>query len=189
MSQPDGPEERALTIRQARDEDLPVLEPLVELAIDVLQRAYLDEAQIASSHAIMGIDRQLISDGTYYVVEVDGVVAGCGGWSRRATMYGGDHSAGRSSALLDPDTDPARVRAMYTHPAYVRRGVGRLVLQTCENNAAAEGFRTLELVSTMAGRPLYEAAGFTAIADLEDSAGGTAVPLLRMSKPLSGRPD
>jgi GNAT superfamily N-acetyltransferase len=176
----------ALAIRPARADDVSVLEPLVQLAIDVLQRGFLDAQQIASSHAIMGIDRQLIADGTYYVVELDGVVAGCGGWSRRATMYGGDHSVGRNSALLNPATDPARVRAMYTHPAYVRRGVGRLVLRTCEDHAAAEGFRTLELVSTLAGRPLYEAAGFTALGDLEDSAGGTAVPLILMSKAIPG---
>jgi GNAT superfamily N-acetyltransferase len=183
------PPEEDLTIRSACPEDLPLLTPLVELAIDVLQRGFLDDAQIVSSHAIMGIDRQLIADGTYYLVEVGGIVAGCGGWSRRATMYGGDHSAGRNSALLDPATDPARVRAMYTHPSYVRRGVGRLVLRTCEEHAAAEGFRTLELVSTLAGRPLYEAAGFKAIADLEDTAGGTAVPLVTMRKRLSAHPE
>jgi GNAT superfamily N-acetyltransferase len=188
MNKTDRAPEDDLTIRPARTDDMSRLAPLVELAIDVLQRGFLDDAQIASSHAIMGLDRQLITDGTYYLVEVGGIVAGCGGWSRRATMYGGDHSAGRNSALLDPATDPARVRAMYTHPSYVRRGVGRLVLQTCEDHAAAEGFRTLELVSTLAGRPLYEAAGFTAIADLEDAAGGTSVPLVSMRKRLSEHP-
>jgi GNAT superfamily N-acetyltransferase len=74
--------------------------------------------------AIMGIDRQLIEDGTYFVVEIDGIVAGGGGWSRRATLYGGDHLAGRDAALLDPAPDPARIRAMYTHPDFARRGIG-----------------------------------------------------------------
>jgi len=130
VSGADGRAEHNMRIRLARAGDMSLLDPLVEMAIDILQRGFLDDAQIRSSHAIMGIDQQLIADGTYYVVEVDGLVAGCGGWSRRATMYGGDHSAGRNSALLDPATDPARVRAMYTHPTFVRRGVGRLVLQT-----------------------------------------------------------
>src|SRR4051812_31709843 len=112
-------------------------------AIEELQRGYLDEAQIRSSKAIMGIDRQLIEDGTYYVIEVDGNVAGCGGWSRRATLYGGDHSDGRDAGLLDPTTDAARIRAMYTHPSFVRRGLGRLVIETCEAAAASEGFTTL----------------------------------------------
>lgn len=87
----------------------------------------------------MGLDTQLVEDGTYLVVEADGVKAGCGGWSRRATLYGGDTSPGRDAALLDPAKDAARVRAMYTHPAFTRRGVGRLVLSLCEDAARAEG--------------------------------------------------
>jgi len=102
--------------------DLPRLEPLVAAAIDRLQQGFLDEAQIRSSHAIMGIDTQLIDDGTYFVAELDGRIVGCGGWSRRATLYGADHSAGRDAALLDPARDAARVRAMYTDPAFARRG-------------------------------------------------------------------
>jgi GNAT superfamily N-acetyltransferase len=186
MNATDHPTGHNLGLRIARVDDIPRLEPLVERAIEVLQRGYLDQGQIAASRAIMGIDRQLIDDGTYYVVDCDGAIAGCGGWSRRATLYGGDHSAGRDSALLDPTTDAARIRAMYTDPAFARRGVGRLILQTCQQHAALEGFRTLELVSTMSGRPLYEAAGFTAFEDLEDAAGGTAVPLVRMRKSLIG---
>jgi hypothetical protein len=134
--------------------DLPLLEPLVERASDILQRGFLDDAQIASSHAIMGIDRQLIEDRTYYVVEIDDVVAGC-------------------------------VRAMYPRPDSARRGIGRLVPRTCEEPAAAEGFRTLELVSTSARRPLYGPAGFVDVADLEDAARWTSVPLVRLSKVIS----
>ncbi len=84
--------------------------------IDELQKPFLDVAQIAASRAIMGLDTQLIDDGTYFVVEIDGDLAGCGGWSRRATLYGSDQTPGRSPALLNPATDAARVRAMYTHP-------------------------------------------------------------------------
>jgi GNAT superfamily N-acetyltransferase len=175
----------ALTSRLATHADLPSLLPLVQAAIDELQRDFLDDAQIRSSHAIMGVDTQLIDDETYFVVELDGQLAGCGGWSRRATLYGGSHSVGRDAALLDPATDPARVRAMYTHPALARRGVGRLILALCEAAAVAEGFTTLELMATLSGRPLYEAAGFEPIENVEDSSGGTAVPLVRMRKAVS----
>jgi GNAT superfamily N-acetyltransferase len=173
------------TIRRATADDVAILVPLMEAAIEELQRDYLDDAQIESSKAIMGIDRQLIDDGTYFVVEIDGAVAGCGGWSRRATLYGGDHSAGRDAALLDPATDPARVRAMYTHPNSVRRGVGRLVLETCEAAAAAEGFTTLELMATRAGRALYEAFGFQPVEEVKDASGGAPVPLTRMRKAVT----
>jgi GNAT superfamily N-acetyltransferase len=173
------------TSRIATHDDLPAIRPLVLAAIDELQRGFLDDAQIAASHAIMGVDTQLIDDGTYFVVEVDGRLAGCGGWSRRATLYGGSHSAGRDASMLDPERDPARVRAMYTHPDFARRGIGRLVLDLCEAAARAEGFTRLELMATMSGRPLYEAAGFVAIEPVEDDRGGVAVPLLRMGKDLA----
>ena len=122
--------------RVATAEDLPALGPLVEASIDVNQRGFLDDAQIRASHAIMGIDNQLIDDGTYFVVEHDDRIVGCGGWSRRATLYGADHSPGRDPALLDPATEPAKVRAMYTHPDFTRRGIGRLILSRCERAAA-----------------------------------------------------
>jgi GNAT superfamily N-acetyltransferase len=166
---------------------MPVLVPLIEAAIDQLQQAFLDEAQIRSSHAIMGIDTQLLDDETYFVVELDGRVVGCGGWSRRATLYGGDHSGGRDAALLDPLRDPAKVRAMYTHPEFTRRGVGRLILNLCEAAAAAEGFTKLELMSTLSGRPLYEAAGFVPVEQVEDPAAGTPVPLIRMRRTIPDR--
>ena len=164
--------------------DLPRLEPLVAAAIDRLQQGFLDEAQIRSSHAIMGIDTQLIDDGTYFVAELDGRIVGCGGWSRRATLYGADHSAGRDAALLDPARDAARVRAMYTDPAFARRGVGRLILARCEAAAAAEGFRVVELMATLAGRPLYTVAGYEPVEDVVEPAGGVPVPLVRMRKSL-----
>lgn len=126
-----------------------VLAPLMAAAIEVLQKGFIDEEQIESSKTITGIDRQLIEDGTYFVVEIDGTGtgAGCGGWTRRATLYGGDHSAGRDAARLTPATDPVRVRAMYTYPDFARRGVGRLLLETCATAAAAEGFTALELMA------------------------------------------
>lgn len=175
----------SLTSRLATPEDLPVLRPLITAAIAELQKGFLTDAQITSSQAIMGLDTQLIDDKTYFLVELDGEAAGCGGWSRRATLYGGDHSAGRDTALLDPAHDPAKVRAMYTRPGFTRRGVGSLILSLCEAAAAAEGFRRLELMATLSGRPLYEAAGFVAIEEISDAAGGAPVPLIRMRKTLA----
>ena len=116
----------------------------MDASIRVLVGAYLDAARVDASFEIMGVDSQLIEDGTYFVVECEGRIAGCGGWSRRATLFGGDHSRGRDARLLDPATEPARVRAMYTHPDFARRGVGRLVLSLCEAAAARDGFRSLE---------------------------------------------
>jgi GNAT superfamily N-acetyltransferase len=175
------------TSRLAVPEDVPALTVLMDAAISELQRAYLDEAQIASSRAIMGIDTQLVDDGTYFVVEFRGDIAGCGGWSRRATLYGGNQTPGRDSQLLDPTVDAARVRAMYTNPAYARRGVGRLILSLCEAAAAAEGFARLELMSTLSGEPLYAAYGFRPLERLVDATGGAAVPLVRMEKPVDPR--
>jgi GNAT superfamily N-acetyltransferase len=175
----------ALTSRLATREDIPVLVPLMQAAIEELQKGFLNDAQIRSSHAIMGLDQQLIDDGTYFAVEIDGRLAGCGGWSRRATLYGGDHSGGRDSALLDPARDPAKVRAMYTHPSFIRRGVGRLILSLCEQAAAAEGFSRLELMSTRSGQPLYTAAGFEPLEDVVDAAGGVPLPLVRMGKTIT----
>lgn len=174
-----------MTLRLATADDIAVLVPLMESAIEELQKGFLNKDQIESSKAIMGIDKQLIDDGTYFVVEIDGTVAGCGGWSRRATLYGGDHSSGRDANLLDPATDPARVRAMYTYPAFARRGVGRLVLEACQAAAAAEGFTSLELMSTLSGRPLYESFGFQAVEEVQDASGGAPVPLVRMRKDIT----
>ena len=173
-----------LTWRVAGAADLPALEAVMDLAIGELQKGFLAPEQIAASRAIMGLDRQLVADGTYFIVEGDGRIAGCGGWSRRATLYGGDHTPGRDPELLDPARDAARVRAMYTHPDFARRGVGRLILRLCEDAARAEGFTRLELMGTMSGRPLYEAYGFTPIEAIVDDRGGAPVPLVRMGKAI-----
>ena len=170
--------------RLATRDDIAVLTALMNAAIGELQKPFLTDAQISSSRAIMGLDTQLIDDGTYFVVEQDGLIAGCGGWSRRATLYGGDSSPGRDIAPLDPAKDAARVRAMYTHPDFTRRGVGRLILALCEDAARTEGFSCVELMATMAGEPLYRACGFDAIEEVVDERGGVGVPLLRMKKVL-----
>lgn len=173
----------ALTHRLATPDDVPVLKPLMNAAIGELLKPFLPPEQVAASFAVMGLDTQLIKDGTYFVIECDGRIAGCGGWSRRATLFGGDHSTGRDAALLDPAKDAARVRAMYTHPDFTRRGIGRLVLELCEAAAAGEGFKRVELAATMAGEPLYRACGYTDIEAFEsDTPSGVKVPLIRMGK-------
>ena len=172
-----------LRLRLATPADIPVLTELMAAAIGELQRGFLTPEQIEASRMIMGLDRQLIEDGTYFVVEdAGGRVAGSGGWSRRNTLYGGDHSPGRDAALLDPASDAARVRAMYTAPAFARRGVGRMILAACEAAAAEEGFRRVELAGTMSGQPLYAACGYQVIERFEDGRGGASVPLVRMGK-------
>jgi GNAT superfamily N-acetyltransferase len=173
-----------LTHRLARRDDLDVLKALMNAAISELQKPFLDESQIASSRTIMGLDTQLIDDGTYFIVEIDGQLAGCGGWSRRATLYGGDQTPGRSAALLDPTKDAARIRAMYTHPDHTRKGVGRYIISLCEDAAKAEGFTKMELVATLSGEPLYRVCGYEAYENLIDDRGGAGVPLLRMRKTL-----
>lgn len=175
----------SVTIRLARLDDLPALEKVMDMAIGTLQSAFLSPAQVEASRAVMGLDRQLVADGTYFIAEVDGALAGCGGWSRRATLYGGDHSAGlREPRLLDPATEAARVRAMYTHPAFARRGIGRALLTHCEAAARAEGFARCELMATLAGEPLYRTAGYDVIEEIADDRGGAPVPLKRMGKML-----
>lgn len=175
-----------LTHRIARPEDAPALDLVMNAAIAELQKGFLSPEQVESSRMIMGLDRQLLADGTYFVIQAeDGRIAGCGGWSRRATLFGGDHSAGRDAALVDPATDPARVRAMYTDPGFTRRGVGRLILETCEAKAKAEGFGRCEMAATMAGEPLYAACGYKHIEPFEaETSNGVKVPLVRMGKSI-----
>jgi GNAT superfamily N-acetyltransferase len=172
--------------RLATEADLPALKGVMALAIAELQRGFLDEAQIAASRLVMGLDTQLVADRTYFVVEEGGRIAGCGGWSWRATLYGGDHSTAlREPAPLDPASDAARVRAMYTHPDFTRRGVGRLVLGLCEDAAAKAGFARVELMATMAGLPLYRACGYGEIEPVLSQTELGPVPLVRMGKTLA----
>lgn len=182
-----------LRIVKACRKDLPKLQTLMHKSIETLQVPFLSEAQIKASFEVMGLDTQLIEDGTYFAVLAEtGTTAGnqqtlvgCGGWSMRATLYGGDHSKGRNARLLDPKTEPARIRAMYTHPDFTRRGVGRLILETCEQAARGAGFKRAEMMATLAGVPLYEACGYTKIEEIFDTTSdGTKVPLIRMGKAL-----
>ncbi len=155
-------------------------------SIETLQAEFLDPAQVAASHQVMGLDSQLVRDGTYFIVEDAGRIAGCGGWSFRATLYGGDTSiVGREPARLIPAHDAAKVRAMYTDPDFARRGVGRMILALCEDAARRAGFRRVELMGTAAGVTLYRSCGYLPLGDAEEAAvAGIGVPLLRMGKLL-----
>jgi GNAT superfamily N-acetyltransferase len=175
----------SIALRLAREDDITALSAVMEEAIAELLKPHLTPEQVLASHAIMGLDTQLIEDGTYFVAEIDHAIAGCGGWSRRATHFGGDHSPGRDARLLDPAAEPARVRAMYTHPHFARRGVGRAILAWYEKAASEAGFTTVALVATMAGLPLYRACGYADVEAFDEpTPGGTAVPLMRMLKRL-----
>ena len=175
-----------LTHRLAVPADAPAIAALMERAIVELQRPFLTPEQIAASTLTMGLDTQLIADRTYFAIEHDGTLVGCGGWSKRATLYGGNHSAAlRDDRLLDPASEPARIRAMYTDPAQVRRGIGRLILQLCEQAARGAGFRRLEMMATAAGEPLYAACGYHVIERVERmSPDDVAVPGAVMGKSL-----
>ncbi|MDE2355749.1 MAG: GNAT family N-acetyltransferase [Alphaproteobacteria bacterium] len=173
------------THRLATEADLDALARVMERAIATLQSGFLSAEEIEASRLVMGLDTQLVADRTYFIVERDGRIAGCGGWSRRATLYGGDHSTSlRDAALLDPARDPARVRAMYTDPDFARQGVGRLVLGLCEAAAEAAGYRAARLMATLAGEPLYRACGYVALERVISQTGRGPVPLILMEKPL-----
>jgi GNAT superfamily N-acetyltransferase len=175
-----------LKLRVAAEDDLAAMEAIMHLAIEELQRDFLSAEAVSASHQVMGLDRQLVADGTYFIAEAEcGSIAGCGGWSRRATLYGGDTGqVEREPRLLDPETEAARVRAMYTHPDFTRQGVGTLILEAAERAAAAEGFERVELMATLAGEPLYRARGYCELERLTDMVDGVDVPLIRMGKPV-----
>jgi GNAT superfamily N-acetyltransferase len=176
--------------RLARDEDIPALEALIPISVRTLQAPHYSSAQLDVALAtVYGVDRQLIRDGTYFVVEQDGQIVGCGGWSKRRSLYGGDYHRTEPDAELDPATDAARVRAFFTHPAWARRGIGRSIMTSCEQAIMTEGFRRVEIVATLAGEPLYAAFGYTVVDRYEIAlAGGLGLPVVRMSKHL-GRHD
>jgi GNAT superfamily N-acetyltransferase len=182
-----------MELRLATMADLSALRAVMDAAIAVLQEGFLTAEQIESSRTIMGLDTQLVEDGTYFAVEHDGAIVGCGGWSRRATLYGSDTTAGRDAHLLDPTADAARVRAMYTLPRFARRGVGWMILEACEQAAAAEGFTRMSLMATLSGVPLYSKYGFVAIERVPDArtsgtSSGAPVPCIRMEAPIRSQP-
>jgi GNAT superfamily N-acetyltransferase len=175
-----------LNHRIATMDDLNALHEVMALSIAQNQSAFLTPEQVVASERVMGLDTQLLKDGTYFIIESEGQIAGCGGWSFRSTLYGGDNSiVAREPGLLNPAIDAAKVRAMYTHPGFVRRGIGSLILDLCERAAREAGFVRVELMGTAAGIPLYESHGYVASAAMTYAdIDGVKVPLLRMEKAL-----
>lgn len=171
-------------IRLATFQDIPELKKLLDLSVRGLSTEHYTSSQIDSAlKYIFGIDTQLISDSTYYIFEIDGIIAGCGGWSMRKTLYGGDQHKELQDALLDPIMEAARIRAFFVHPGYARRGIGRQIMDLCEKQAKEQGFSSLELGATLPGVPLYKAMGFLETDNIvEPLLDGEKLELVRMKK-------
>ncbi len=189
-----------IRIRPAVSAEIPVLRTLIDASVRGLQTQDYTPSQIESALAkVYGVDTQLIADGTYFVAEVESsvvagdspaqpasaapVIVGCGGWSKRKTLYGGDQWTGREAALLDPQHDAAKIRAFFIHPSWTRRGIGTMILEACENAAVAAGFTRFEMGATLTGVLLYQVRGYVALENLEVPLGnGESLPIVRMEK-------
>src|SRR5262245_27537455 len=172
-------------IRAAQTHDSPAISALIASSARGLSRQDYNEEQIeAAVTSIFGVDSELISDGTYFVAEAGDELVGCGGWSRRRTLFGGDQAASREVGFLDPAKDAAKIRAFFVHPNWARRGVGQALLERCEQEAQAAGFRALELMSTLPGLNFYRAMGYEASAPILYHAAGTALEFVPMRKQL-----
>jgi N-acetylglutamate synthase-like GNAT family acetyltransferase len=174
------------TLRKATLEDRPELERLIADSARGLSRPDYTDAQVeAALGAAFGVDSELIQDGTYLVAEADGRIVGCGGWSKRGTLFGGDAQPGRRSELLDPSRDAARIRAFFVHPGWARRGIGRAILEKCEAEASAQGFRAAELLATLPGHKFYRMLGYTGDERVaHELPGGVTIDFIPMSKSL-----
>ena len=167
-------------------DDVPVLRNLIAESARGLRADYYTSEQVeAALGTALGVDTQLIRDGTYFVIEADGRIVACGGWSRRKTLFGSDHVSGKDDGWLDPAHDPARIRAFFVHPAWARRGLGSRLMKACEKAAQEAGFSRLELASTLPGVPLYRAHGFIEGERLDVPVkDGEKLPVIRMKKQL-----
>lgn len=178
------PPPSSLILRLATREDVPRLANLIEHSARELSRGFYSDAEAESAiRYVFGVDTLLVDDGTYFVASLDDVLAGCGGWSRRNTLYGGDQRPVGEASLLDPASDAARIRAFFVAPAAARRGVGRAMLDACSLAARSAGFRSLTLMATLPGVPFYAALGFESDEDVVDRLpDGTLLRFVRMSK-------
>ena len=169
-------------LRPARHADIPILRDLIALSGRALSVGYYSPPQAeAITHYVFGVDTQLIDDQTYFVIESEDRIVACGGWSKRRTLFGGDQTKSGPDQLLDPATEPARIRAFFVDPAVARSGFGRQLMNACIAASKQAGFSALELVSTMPGEPLYLASGFVILERFElDLPGGIQVPVSRM---------
>jgi GNAT superfamily N-acetyltransferase len=179
-------------VRKALPADVPRLRELIEASVRGLQSEDYSLAQIEGAlKTVYGVDSQLIGDGTYLVAEVESkpgtvpVIAGCGGWSKRKTLYGGDQYAGREDSLLDPARDAAKIRAFFVHPGWARRGIGGAILEACENAARDAGFTRLEMGATLSGVAFYKSKGYAALENLEAPLGnGETLAIVKMAKEM-----
>jgi N-acetylglutamate synthase-like GNAT family acetyltransferase len=193
-----------IRIRRAVIADIPVLKELIEAAVRELQAQDYTPAQMEGAlETVFGVDSQLIADGTYFVAETtivdaqfgtkktsaeknsgsEWVIAGCGGWSKRKTLYGSDHWTGREDALLDPKRDAAKIRAFFVHPAWARRGIGSKILEACEIAASTAGFTSYEMAATLTGAKLFGTKGYVVEENIEvPLKNGLSLPVVHMAK-------
>jgi GNAT superfamily N-acetyltransferase len=176
-------------IRKATAADTPALHALIDASVRGLMAGSHTPEQIDGAlGTLLGLDTQLIADGTYFVAESDGpagkpFIVACGGWSKRKTLYGSDHRGDREDALLDPSRDAAKIRAFFVHPDWTRRGIGTQILESCESAARDVGFTRFELGATLTGVPLYEVRGYVAVERIEAPLrNGASLPIVRMVK-------
>ena len=175
-----------LNVRLARDTDIPAIENLIPLSVRGLQFPYYSAAQMETAiGSVFGVDRQLIQDGTYFVVECEGALVGCGGWSKRKTLFGSDHQTNRDDTELNPTSDSARIRAFFVHPDWARHGLGRAILEQCEKAIRDAGFRSIELAATLPGVPFYAAFDYVSHEQRDvPLADGLSLAVVRMTKKL-----
>jgi GNAT superfamily N-acetyltransferase len=178
-----------LTHRIARPADVAAVIELMRASIAENMKAFLSASEIEAAKESMGVDQTLIEDGTYFLIETDhdgeNILVGCGGWGKRKTLYGGDNTAGRDDSLSDPNVDAARIRAMYTHPNWIRCGIGTLLLELGEQAARDAGFSSIELGSTIPGEPFYLAQGYNELSrEILIAANGTESVVIKMDKSL-----
>jgi GNAT superfamily N-acetyltransferase len=184
-----------IRIRRAVPADAPVLTELIRASVRALQANDYTEAQREGAlQSVFGVDSQLIADGTYLLAEAYSardaglpVIAGCGGWSKRKTLFGGDAWTAREDSLLDPARDAAKIRAFFVHPVWARRGVGSMILDACEQAAHAAGFKRYEMGATLTGAKLFGAKGYVPVRQIEvPLANGEVLPVIQMEKRLPG---
>lgn len=173
------------TLRNAVTADIPVLQALIADSTRGLSEGYTSEQIEATLAYIYGVDTELLADESFFAVESVSGIAACGGWSRRRTLFGGDHYAARDSGFLHPATDPAKIRAFFVHPQHARRGLGTMLLHHAEAQARSHGFTQAEMMATLPGAKLYAAHGYNPQEPFTFTApNGVAVPFMRMAKTL-----
>ena len=176
-----------ISIRVAEMDDVPALKELIPLSARALSKGFYTPQQTESAiQYIFGVDTQLIADKTYYVAEAENQIVGCGGWSKRKTLYGGDQMKTEEDPLLDPKVDAGRIRAFFIHPDWARKGIGRRIIEACERAAKADGFAKMELGATLPGEPLYAALGYEVTDRFEiPMVDGATLPAAHMKKELA----